>query len=152
MGSDESHFIVSVGSDGQTHKTLSANPNLSEDKGEPKRYRTEVLPLTSLTPYRQAKPAHKASSEEAEEIAVGRWFRSETAQGKEEGLRGQFFLNLFLVCNLCAPLILGSEWRKKLAGFMSAKAVGDFAEHSQAVLSSSFFKTCPLQMFQHGYV
>ena len=29
-----------------------------EEKGEPKRYRTEVLPLTSLTPYRSAKPAH----------------------------------------------------------------------------------------------
>ena len=29
-----------------------------EEKGEPKRYRTEVLPLTSLTPYRWAKPAH----------------------------------------------------------------------------------------------
>ena len=28
-----------------------------EKKGEPKRYRTEVLPLTSLTTYRQAKPA-----------------------------------------------------------------------------------------------
>ena len=42
MGSDESHFNVSVGSDGQSHK-----------KGEPKRYRTEVLPLTiNLTPYR----------------------------------------------------------------------------------------------------
>ena len=26
--------------------------NLFEEKGEPKRYRTEVLPLTSLTPYR----------------------------------------------------------------------------------------------------
>ena len=26
--------------------------NLLEEKGEPKRYRTEVLPLTSLTPYR----------------------------------------------------------------------------------------------------
>ena len=29
-----------------------------EEKGEPKRYRTEVLPLTSLTPYRYARPAH----------------------------------------------------------------------------------------------
>ena len=28
-----------------------------EERGEPKRYRTEVLPLTSLTPYRWAKPA-----------------------------------------------------------------------------------------------
>ena len=26
--------------------------NLFEETGEPKRYRTEVLPLTSLTPYR----------------------------------------------------------------------------------------------------
>ena len=50
-GSDESHFNVSVGSDGQSHKTVPTNHNLFEEKGEPKRYRTEVLPLTSLTPY-----------------------------------------------------------------------------------------------------
>ena len=37
MGSDESHFT---------------NRNLFEEKGEPKRYQTEVPPLTSLTPYR----------------------------------------------------------------------------------------------------
>ena len=48
MGSDESHFNVSVGSDGQSHKTVSTNHNLFEEKGEPKRYRTEALPLTSL--------------------------------------------------------------------------------------------------------
>ena len=58
MGSDESHFNVSVESDGQIHKTVSTNHNLFEEKGEPKRYRTEVLPLTSLTPYRHAKAAH----------------------------------------------------------------------------------------------
>ena len=58
VGSDESHFNVSVGSGGQSHKTMSTNHNLFEEKGEPKRYRTEVLPLTSLTPYRLAKPAH----------------------------------------------------------------------------------------------
>ena len=40
-------------------RTVSTNHNLFEEKGEPKRYRTEVLPLTSLTPYRWAKPAHK---------------------------------------------------------------------------------------------
>ena len=51
MGSDESHFNVSVGSDGQSHKTVSTNRNLFEEKGEPKRYRTEGLPLTRLTPY-----------------------------------------------------------------------------------------------------
>ena len=55
MGSDESHCNVSVGSDGQSHRTVSTNHNLFEEKGEPKRYLTEVLPLTSLTPYHQAK-------------------------------------------------------------------------------------------------
>ena len=63
MGSDESHFNVSVGSDGQKEKkkekrkekkkkTVSTNHNLFEEKGELKRYRTEVLSLTILTPYR----------------------------------------------------------------------------------------------------
>ena len=42
MGSDESHFNVSVESDGQSHKTVSTNHNFVEEKGEPKRYRTEV--------------------------------------------------------------------------------------------------------------
>ena len=41
-----------------SHKTVSTKHNLFEEKGEPKRYRTEVIPFTSLTPYRQAKPAH----------------------------------------------------------------------------------------------
>ena len=52
MGGDKSHFNVSVENDGQSHKTVSTNHNLLDEKGEPKRYRTEVLPLTSLTPYR----------------------------------------------------------------------------------------------------
>ena len=52
MGSDESHFDVSVAGDGQSRKTVSTNHNLFEEKGEPKRYRTEVLSLPSLTPYR----------------------------------------------------------------------------------------------------
>ena len=51
MGSDERHFNVSVGSDGQSHGTVSTNHNLSEEKEEPKRYRAEVLPLTDLTSY-----------------------------------------------------------------------------------------------------
>ena len=50
MGSDSSHFDVSPGSDGQSHKTVSTNHNLFEEKGEPKRYRTEVLPLTNALP------------------------------------------------------------------------------------------------------
>ena len=52
MGSDESHLNVSVGSDGQSHKTASTNHSLFEEKGQPKRYRTEVLPIASQTPYR----------------------------------------------------------------------------------------------------
>ena len=38
MGSDESHLNVSVGNDGQSHKTVSTNHNLFEEKGEPKHY------------------------------------------------------------------------------------------------------------------
>ena len=53
MGSDDSHFNVSVGSDGQSHKTVSTNHNLSEEKGEPKSvsnrgpsaYQPNALPL-----------------------------------------------------------------------------------------------------------
>ena len=52
VGSDESHFNVSVESDGQSHKTVSTNHNLSEEKGEPKRYRTEVLPCLTARPNR----------------------------------------------------------------------------------------------------
>ena len=56
MGSDESDLMFHwVGSDydGRSHKFwMSTNHNLFEEKGEPKRYRTEVLPFTSLTPYR----------------------------------------------------------------------------------------------------
>ena len=47
----------------KSHKTVFTNHNLSEEKGELKWDRTEVLPLTSLMPYRQAKPAHILKSE-----------------------------------------------------------------------------------------
>ena len=50
MGSDESHFNASVGSDGQSHKTVSSSHNLSEKKGETKRYRTEVEPRSNRGP------------------------------------------------------------------------------------------------------
>ena len=35
--------------EGQNHETVSTDHNLFEEKREPKRNRTEVLPLTSLT-------------------------------------------------------------------------------------------------------
>ena len=40
MGSNESRFNVSVGSDGQSYKTVSTNHNLFVEKGEPKWYQT----------------------------------------------------------------------------------------------------------------
>ena len=38
VGSNESHFNVSVGSDGQSHKTVSTKHNFFEEKGELKQY------------------------------------------------------------------------------------------------------------------
>ena len=58
MGSDESHFNVSVGSDGHSHRTVSTNHNLLEEKGEPKRYRTVVLPLCPPPPKKHQIKAH----------------------------------------------------------------------------------------------
>ena len=51
MGSDESHFNVSlIVRDKVTRQRPQTTP--FEEKGEPKQIRTEVLLLTSLTPYR----------------------------------------------------------------------------------------------------
>ena len=52
VGSDESHFNVSlIVRNKVTSKTVFADRNF-EEKGEPKRIRNEVPLLTSLTPYR----------------------------------------------------------------------------------------------------
>ena len=51
MGSDESHFNVSLIVRGNVTKQCPQTATF-EEKGEPKPYRTEVLPLTSLPPYR----------------------------------------------------------------------------------------------------
>ena len=59
-GSCVSHFNVSFiaggggGSQDSVHK-----PQFFEEKGEPKRTRTDVCLLTGLSPYRCTKPAHK---------------------------------------------------------------------------------------------
>ena len=51
IGSDESHFNVSLI---VRDKVTRPYPQITifEEKGDPKRYRTEILLLTSLTPYR----------------------------------------------------------------------------------------------------
>ena len=51
MGSDESHFnVLLIVRDKVTRQCPQTTT--FEEKGEPKRVRTEVLLLTSLTPYR----------------------------------------------------------------------------------------------------
>ena len=52
MGSDESHFNISLIVTQLCHKSVSTNHNLFKEKGEPKQIRTKVPLLTSLTPYR----------------------------------------------------------------------------------------------------
>ena len=59
VGSDESHFNVSVAEvmdkvTGQCPQTTTFLKRKESRSG----YRTEVLPLTNLTPYRWATPAH----------------------------------------------------------------------------------------------
>ena len=51
MGSDESHFNVSLIVRDKVTR-LCPQTTTFEEKGEPKRYQTKALPLTSLPPYR----------------------------------------------------------------------------------------------------
>ena len=51
MDSNESHFNVSLIVRNKVTRPCLQTTTF-EEKGEPKLYRTEVLPLTSLTPYR----------------------------------------------------------------------------------------------------
>ena len=51
MGSDESHFNVSFIVRTESQRRQCSQTTICEEKGEPKRIRTEVLLLTSLTPY-----------------------------------------------------------------------------------------------------
>ena len=50
MGSDDSHFNVSLVVRDKLTRQCPQTTTF-EEKGEPKRYRTEVLPLISLMPY-----------------------------------------------------------------------------------------------------
>ena len=52
MGSDESHFNVSVIVRDKVKRQSPQTTTFLEEKGEPKRNRAEALLLTSLTPYR----------------------------------------------------------------------------------------------------
>ena len=52
---EEGEYILLIVSDKVTRPCPQTTT--FEEKGAPKRYRTEVLPLTGLTPYRYDKPA-----------------------------------------------------------------------------------------------
>ena len=51
VGSDDSRFNVLLIVRDKVKRQCPQTTTF-EEKGEPKRYRTEVLPLTSITPYR----------------------------------------------------------------------------------------------------
>ena len=59
-----------------SHKTT--NHNLFEEKGEPKRYRTEALPLTSLT----ARPNRLTGTEK---VRVGAFTLGRVVEGEGRG-------------------------------------------------------------------
>ena len=57
MGSDESHFSVSLIVRDKVTRRCPQTTTF-EARGKPKRNRADALLLSSLTPYRWAKPAH----------------------------------------------------------------------------------------------
>ena len=59
MGSNESHFNVSLSVRNKVTRQCPQTKTF-EEKGETKQIRTQVPLLTSLTPYRYAKPAHNS--------------------------------------------------------------------------------------------
>ena len=87
MGSDESHFIVSLI---VRAKFTGPSPQTTifEERGELKQIRTEDPLLTSLAPYRWAKPAHDPTSQPAHLSFLGGGFTpsphyaGETRRGK----------------------------------------------------------------------
>ena len=69
MGSDESHFTVSLIVRDKVTRQCPQTTTF-EENGEPKRIRTEVPLLTSLTPYRWAKPAHRNGCDDDDEVEL----------------------------------------------------------------------------------
>ena len=60
MDSDESHLRSFIYYEGSAKSQRQCPQTTTfEERGEPKRNRTEVVLLTSLAPYHLAKPAHK---------------------------------------------------------------------------------------------
>ena len=91
------------------------NHNLFEEKGEPKRFRTEVLPLTSRTPYRLAKPAYEFAirvTRSAFSLTAVVWLSEAVLVAVTKGDSGHRFRyvtltvqRLVLVCLQCTVLV-----------------------------------------------
>ena len=78
MGSDENHYnVLLLVRDKVTGHNFCSQTTTFEEKGEPKRIRTEVLLLTNLAPYPLAKPAHNLVCKAAEK-------RCPEEEGKKE--------------------------------------------------------------------
>ena len=71
MGSNVSHFNISLIVRDKVTRRCPQTTTF-EEKGEPKRIRTEVPLLTSLTPYRSAKPANNSSQQASNFPFIGR--------------------------------------------------------------------------------
>ena len=93
VGSDESRFNVSLTVRGKVTRQCPQTTTF-EEKGEPKRIRTDVPPLTSLTPYRWAKPAHLSpvnqslefgSSHGYQECGLAQWSERPTRDPQVSG-------------------------------------------------------------------
>ena len=123
MGSDESHFNVSVGSDGQSHRTVSTNHNLFEEKGDPKRYRTEGL---TARPNRLTRPRDSGEVQNTLPFGSTRADRGLRSWGVEGGYggggRGRLYTYRYTVTTRMIPAL---RWAAMRAGLMFQQEVMD---------------------------
>ena len=84
MGSAESRVNVSLTVKGKSQESVQKLFTVFEEKGEPKRNRIEVLLLTSLRPYRQAKPAHACRFVHLNDVNVKTTVENETDRQPEK--------------------------------------------------------------------
>ena len=96
MSSDESYFNVSLIVRDKVTRQCPQTTTF-EEKGEPKRIRTEVPLLTSLTPYRYAKLAHHTRTVTGQQlyiICILLW----------RGAHGWHIVVFVHLCNFCMSM------------------------------------------------
>ena len=112
MGSDESHFNVSsIVRDKVTRQYPQTTT--FEEKGEPKRYRTEVLPLTSLcTALPLGQTGFPVSCDHASRLHL-------LAAPLKPGVS---VVTLILSCIMCAAYLIFKFWKLRIAFLGEANA------------------------------